>query len=249
MFILKKMLAPFLLPPGIFMVILIFSGVWFLFRKNWKAGIVNFLIGCLMWTLSISPVANAVLRGLESDLAIPKNPKGDVIILLGGGVYGGSPDLSGVGSPSETMLARLVTAVRLQRILNIPIIVAGGKVFEHGTVEAPIVRRFLIDLGVSPNEIFTEERSRDTFENAKYTQEICARFGYKSPILVTSAFHMKRSIMNFKKAGLEVVPFPAGFQSLEGRQYRWNDYLPGTFKNLSTAIREYLGLAFYTLAY
>ena len=188
-----------------------------------------------------------MLRGLESNLNLPRNPQGDVIILLGGGVYDKAPDLTGVGVPYQRVQAGIVTAVRLQKRLNVPIIVSGGKVFEFKSAEAPIIKRFLVDLGVSNDQIILEEKSRDTLENAKYTREICRRFSYINPILITSAFHIKRAILSFKKAGLEVIPFPAIFPSWLNKQYHWNDYLPGNFKKASTAIGEYLGIVFYRL--
>jgi len=249
LFMLKKTLIPFLLPPGIFIVLLVFSSVYFLFKKYWKAVIANLLIGCLMWSLSISPVSNAMLRGLESGFNVPRNPRGDVIILLGGGVYAEAPDLSGIGAPSADAIARIVTAVRIQKRLNIPVIVSAGRVFEYTSIEAPIVKRFLVDLGVPPNEIIIEDKSRDTFENTKYTGDICARAGYKNPILVTSAYHMRRAIMSFEKADMKVTPFPVGFMSSENDQYTWRDFLPRSLRDASIAIHEYLGLVFYRFAY
>jgi len=78
-----------------------------------------------MWALSISPLSDAMIRGLESGYGIPKNIKGDVIILLGRGVCDKAPDLTGLGAPSDMYLTRIVTAVRLQKRLNIPVIVSG----------------------------------------------------------------------------------------------------------------------------
>lgn len=248
MFILKKALAPFLVPPGIFILSLIVSGVWLLFNKR-KAGIANIIIGCLIWVFSISPVHNALYRGLESSFYVPRTIAGDVIVLLGGGVYDKAADLSGIGVPSEEMFGRIVTAVRLQKKLKVPIIVSSGKVFEHMSAEAPIVKRFLFDLGVPADYIIVEDRSRDTFENATYTREICFSLGFRNPIVVTSASHLKRSVMIFEKVGLKVLPVPALFRSWRERQYGWNDYLPGTLRHAENAFHEYLGLAFYRFAY
>jgi len=242
---LKYALIPFILLPGAFITLLIISGVWFLFRKNLKAAGVNLMIGALMWLLSTSPASDAILKGLEHNFAVPKNPKGDVIIILGGGAYGGAPDLSGVGTPSEMMLFRVVTAVRLHKRLKVPIILSGGTVFKHMKPEAPIVKRFLLDLGVPDNAIIMEDKSLDTSQNAKNTQKICLEAGYKTPILVTSAFHMKRSVLQFKSLGMEVIPFPTGFQSWNDRPYGWIDFLPGNFGGVSTAVKEYLALLFY----
>lgn len=248
MFIFKKILTSFLLPPGVFIVLLVFSGIWFLFKRQWKSGIINCLIGILMWLLFISPVADVLNRGLEADFKISENPQGDVIILLGGGVYDKVPDLSGIGAPTEEMIARLVAAVRLQKRLNVPIIVSGGAVFKGRKAEAPIAKRFIVDLGVPANKVIIEDKSRDTIENAKYTNEICKKLGYRNPILVTSAYHMKRSVMSFEKTGMDVLPFPANFKTWKNKSYGWEDYMPGS-GNAMGAIKEYIGFMFYKIAY
>ncbi len=251
MFALKKILTAFLLPPGIFVVILLFSGLWFLFKKNWKVGVINCLLCIFIWAFSISPVADAMLRGLESGLKIPEAPDGDVIILLGGGVYDNAPDMTGIGVTSEEMSARLVTAVRLQQRLNIPIIISGGKVYKHKAGEASIVKRLLMDLGVPEEKIIIEDKSRDTIENAKYTKEICKKYGFKKPILVTSAYHIRRAVMSFEKVDMDVVPFPANFKTWENKKYDWIDYLPQAdeVENSYRALHEYIGLLFYKFAY
>lgn len=249
MFILKKVLTPFLLPPGIFIISLIFTGVWFLHKKKWKAGIVVLIFGCFAWALSTAPVSDAMIKSLESEYGIPKNVEGDVIILLGRGVCDKAPDLTGLGVPSDGYFTRIVTAVRLQKRLNIPIIVSGTEVSEDKVVEDHIVKRFLLDLGVPAEKIILEDKSRDTFENARFSQKICAKLSFTEPILVTSAYHLKRSTAIFKNVGLEVLPFPAGFNSWQGKHYRWNAYLPGDFLTASIAIKEYLGIVFYKFAY
>lgn len=249
MFILKKILTPFLMPPGIFIGLLICSGIWLFFRKHWKTGFLNCLIGIFMWLLSLSPVSDMMLRGLESDFRIPESPSGDVIILLGGGVYDKALDLTGMGAPSGDMLERTVTTVRLQKRLNVPIIVTGGVVFKGKAAEAPIVKRFLVDLGVPSERVIIEDKARDTIENAKYSKEICEKDGYKNPILVTSAYHMKRAVLSFKKVDMDVLPFPAGFRTWENKKYGWEDYLPHDLGGISVAIREYMGLLFYRIAY
>ena len=110
-----------------------------------------------------------------------------------------------------------------------------------------IVKRFLVDLGIPAKKIITENKSRDTFENAEFTHDICTRKGYERPILVTSAYHLKRATMAFKRIGLKVLPFPAGFRSWPGKTYGWQAYLPGNFITASIAVKEYLGLIFFFL--
>ncbi|MBZ0155649.1 MAG: YdcF family protein [Alphaproteobacteria bacterium] len=251
MFLIKKIISPFLLPPGIFILVLLFSGFLFLRGKCRKAGVLNILLGVSLWLLSIAPVSDVLIGKLEAGFSLPENPKGDVIVLLGGGVYDNAPDMTGVGVPSEEMLGRIITAVRLQKKLRIPVVVSSGIVYSGRRAEAPVVKRFLMDLGVPEREILLEDRSRDTIENARYTKEICGKFGFKRPILVTSAFHMKRSLMSFEKVHLKVVPFPANFKTWGDKKYGWHDYLPDIsgLWSVYAGLREFLGLLFYRLVY
>jgi uncharacterized SAM-binding protein YcdF (DUF218 family) len=248
-FLLKKVLSAFILPPGIFILLSLFFCAFFLFRRQTGAALTNLFLAILMWLLSISPVSDALLRGLESGYAMPDNPHGDVIVLLGGGIYENVEDLTGKGIPSGEMMGRLVTAVRLQKRLGVPIIVSGGKVFDNMAPEAEVDKRFLVDLGVPPGKIILEDKSRDTIENAINTKKICDRMGFRKPILVTSAVHMKRSLFSFRKAGLTVVPLPANFRTWNRRKYYWHDYLPEDFSAAQAAAHECLGLLYYRLAY
>jgi uncharacterized SAM-binding protein YcdF (DUF218 family) len=250
MWILKKLITPFILPPGFFIVLLILSGFLLWRCKFKKYASFTVAIALLIWSFSISPVSNFLMEELESDLTIPLNVKGDVIILLGGGIHEGVPDLSGRGTPSEDMLARMATAVRVHHKLHVPIIISGGSVFSGMAPEAPVIRRFLLDFGVMDDDILLESQSRDTNENALFSQRILTRYGFKSPLLVTSAYHMRRSLQAFNKIGLEVTPVPAQFVAVGAPPAIWASFLPnaGALMRTSTALKEYLGLIFYTFS-
>lgn len=251
MFIAKKIITSFILPPGIFILLLLAIGVYCALKKSSRIAVMNILMALLLWASSTGPVADAMLRGLESRFAMPKNPQGDAIILLDGGAYGGAPDISGIGYPAEETLARVVTGARLQKRLDIPVIVSGGVVFKGKKAGAPVMRRFLMDLGVPDAKIIVEIKSRDTIENAEFTAGICKRFGYKKPILVTSALHMRRAVMSFEKVGLKVMPFPSNFKTWKDKAYGWEDYLPSAdeLAKVSVSMKEYIGLVFYRVVY
>jgi len=193
------------------------------------------IFGCFAWALSIAPVSDLMVRGLESQYGSPKNVKGDVIILLSG--------------PSEAYFTRILTAVRLQKSLGIHIIASGVKASKHRVAKASIVKRFLLELGIPSEKVIEEDKSRDTFENAEFTKEICIRMGFTNPILVTSAYQMKRAIMSFEKVGIKVTPYPVWLIYRKEIPYKWDEYLPGDFSIASTAIKEYWGLVFYNFAY
>ena len=246
----KKIITCFLLPPGL--IILLLTGCALFNIRRRRPGIALWFIvpALLMWTLSSTYVSDALLVSLERDVSIPAHPAGDVILLLGGGIYDRVPDLSGSGAPGEQMLGRMVTAVRLQKKLGIPVVISGGAVFDNRSPEAPVVGRFMTDLGVPPDKILIEDKSRDTIENARFCKIILTQEGFKKPILVTSAYHMRRSIEAFRKAGLEVTPIPSSFRTSPDRTPNWTDWFPdaGALETTSIVLHEYLGLLYYALA-
>lgn len=248
MFIVKKIITSLILPPGIFVLMVILCGLIFLFRRgSRKAGLFCVSIAVCIWATAVHPASDALLQRLEHGFPVPQNPRGDVIILLGGGAYGDAPDMTGLGFPAGDSAARIITAVRLQRALNIPVLVSGGSGFLSKKPEAPITRRLLIDLGVPEHMVITEDRSRDTFENARYSVEICKNYKLSRPIVVTSAYHMERAVLSFEKNKMRVTPYPAGFKTGKGSLPDWEDYLPSSDAqaNFVLAAKEYLGLVWY----
>lgn len=250
LFALKKWITAFILPPGIVLLVLLFFS-WRLWRRRLRGfAAALLLLAILLALISLPAVSDVLHNQLERDLVIPGKPRGDVIVLLGGGVHDRAPDLTGTGAPGEEMMVRIVTAVRLQKQLAVPIVVSGGVVYADRAAEAPIVRRFLLDLGVPDKKILVEEKSRDTIENARFTRDILQRHSFSRPILVTSAFHMRRSIEAFKRHGITVIPVPAGFKGNRGAPLIWADFLPdaGALHGTALALKEYLGLLFYRLS-
>lgn len=249
MFILKKLITSLIVPPGSLVIILLLTALWLWRRKQRGFASINLALALLLWTLSISPISDALTSRLEAGLTIPSHANGDVIILLGGGIYEGVADLTGRGAPGDDMLARMVTAVRLQRQLKIPVIVSGGSGYAGRSPEAPVIRRFLLDLGVEEHQVLVEAQSRDTKENALYCREILRKCGFRHPLLVTSAYHMRRSIKMYQKVGVSVTAVPAQFVTNGDLPLIWADFLPNAHALLRTekALKEYLGLLFYSL--
>ncbi|MBC2743266.1 MAG: YdcF family protein [Desulfosarcina sp.] len=251
MFALKKVVTPFILPPGIIILVIVLISFPMMYRRRWKLGAINLTVGLVLWALSTTPVANFLMQGLESDFSIPVNPSGDVIILLGGAIIDKVPDLTGTAAPSPSMMGRIVTAVRLYQQLRLPIIVTGGRVYDDADAAvATVAKRFLMDLGVPDNLITVEDRARDTAQNARLTTAICRQLGFTKPILLTTAYHLKRARMAFDAAGMPVIPFPAYFLSARDIPYTGRHFLPraGALCASADALHEYIGILYYRLA-
>ncbi len=169
----------------------------------------------------------------------------DVYVVLGAGVTENIPDIAGRGMLNTSALSRVMTAYRLYMRAQKPIIFSGGKIFNR-TAEAGIAKRFLISLGVPSQHIIMEEKSTDTFENARYVKEIADRYKFKKITLITSAAHMKRSYLLFSKRFKEIVPYPTDYQVSRG-SYDLLSFLPNTTNlgMVETAVKEYLGFLYY----
>ena len=235
--------ASWLLPPGIFIVAL-FALAWYAWKRRGERRIAALLFALtfVFYLLCTSVVAERTLGWLEQAYLPPAEPAGDVIIMLGGGAMPDSPDVDGVGALCASPANRLLTAVRLQRKLGVPIPLSGGQVYEDTGAEAKIARRILIDLGVPESKILVETRSINTTQNARYSAEILRAQGLTQPILVTSAFHMKRAVLNFKKQGIDVVPYPADYQVTHHPVFHYTKLRPQTeaLLNNVTVLQETL---------
>ncbi|WP_314626828.1 YdcF family protein [uncultured Selenomonas sp.] len=210
---LLKLGASFVLPPGIFFLALLFLArlAWLRGERFAAKGIA--LIVAVFYLLSTYLVADVLMGALEHAYEPPENPAGDVIIMLGGGAFSDVPDVDGEGALTASPSARLLTAVRLARKLDLPILVSGGQVFQESGKEALLAKRTLLSLGVPEDRILVEGESQNTVQNAAYTARILKEHGLERPILVTSAFHMKRSVLNYEKLGIEVVPYPTDYMT------------------------------------
>ena len=74
-----------------------------------------------------------------------------------------------------------------------------GNIFEENQKESERMTDFLIEFGVNKNNVLSENKSRNTRENAVFSKKIMDEYEIKSIVLVTSNIHMKRSIKVFEK--------------------------------------------------
>ena len=242
-YFLKFFYQTFLLPPGIFIIILLFLSLWTIRRERILAGVL-FAVAILLYLSSILLVSDALIRPLEARYMPPSSISGDAIIILGGGATLDTPNISGAGHLSGTAANRVLTGAELYYLLKVPIILSGGQGYRGSGSEAQIARNILTSLGIPDSKIITEEESRNTFENVMNVKELIKKNGFQQPVLVTSAFHMERSIRQFKKVNQPVIPYPTGY--LVNIHSRFEPYqlwpnAEATIK-IQVALKEYLGI-------
>ena len=158
------------------------------------------------------------LMGTLEDSYTPKamsvTPNAEVIVLLGGAIRGDT-HMGSLGDMNQ-QADRLVHALALYKAGKAPRILVTGGASSGKRSEAEIMYDLLTLMGVPPYAILQEDRARDTHQNAVNTAAMLEKLGINKILLVTSAFHMRRSEALFKAQGLEVIPAPTDYQRLVG---------------------------------
>ena len=117
-------------------------------RKNAKGLLWLF---ALIYLLSIYAVSDSIIKPLEERYEQPVisgMKDANAIVVLAGGSYTGVPDFDGIGQNSESSTVRLVTGLRLHRVLRLPVVLSGGSLYDNRDTEASLEYRFLKACGV-----------------------------------------------------------------------------------------------------
>ncbi len=243
LYFIKFLYTTFLLPPGFFIIIFALFSCW-LFKRDRKAAIILAVITFLFYISSTPFLSDPLTRTLENKYHPSSFIKGDVIVMLGGGATLNTPDIDGQGHLSGYAANRLITAARLYRITGLPVILSGGKVYSDTGNESHIAKRQLIGLGVPEGKILVEDKSLNTEQNALYTKQLLQKYNFKRPVLVTSAFHMRRAVLDFNKIGVNMTPYPTDYKTNTNFKFKAAMFIPSASKILDTSIiiKEYLGI-------
>ncbi|CAA6823231.1 MAG: Membrane Protein Functionally coupled to the MukBEF Chromosome Partitioning Mechanism [uncultured Sulfurovum sp.] len=227
-FMLKKMLTVLLMPWSIG-IILSLLALFFLYKNNNKKA-KSYLLYSILWVSLISwaPFSSLLIKPLEQTYERLENIPDNINYIL---LLGGDRD------------KRTWEALRLyHKILNVKIITSGYALHDKVS-EAEKTAIKLLESGIPKERILMQTMAKTTFEEAKHMQK---RVGSEAFILITSAYHMPRSMKLFQKAGLNPIPAPTDFTqhqesgiltTLQSRQ----------LNNTEHAWHEYLGMLMYKL--
>lgn len=236
-FELKKLVAAFLLPP-LLPLLAILLGL-LLRRRRPRWGRVLAWGGLLfIWLFSTPIFVERLVAPLENIPVLDAADlrRGEAIVILGAGRHHFKPDYAGP-TVNRMGLERLRYGARLARASGLPVMVSG----EAG----PMAEALHADFGIVAR--WREGDSLDTAGNARYSAEIFRREGIRRIVLVTHAFHMRRSLAEFSAAGIEAIPAPTGFLGRFGSDEPdlwWRVWLPDSGAAYSSALaaHEWLGL-------
>jgi uncharacterized SAM-binding protein YcdF (DUF218 family) len=202
----------------------------------------------LLAIAGIGPLGKALLKPLEEQFP-PWDPAHGTpagIVVLGGAI---DPDFAALHSPGLNDNADRVAAIPAlaKAYPQARIVYSGGnaRLGSRAPSEAAFAGALLESVGIAKDRLTLEERSRTTAENAVYTKEIAAPKPSETWLLVTSAYHMPRSIGAFRKAGFAVEPYPVDYRAPGRLRTLSIDDAASGLRRTDVAAREWLGLLAY----
>ncbi|HLO92194.1 MAG: YdcF family protein [Chloroflexota bacterium] len=245
-FYLSKLLG-YLLNPLAWVIVLLFCAV--IVRKPVKKK--RFTIFALLLLLIFTNpfLGDEAIRAWEKPLVKRLSGSYNAGIVLGG-------DIVSYDKPSDRVIFRsgadrLLQAVELYKKKNIKkIIISGGSghLIYRDRTEASFIKKYLINIGIESNDILVENKSKNTFENARFTAKLLQQNDSSdSLLLITSSLHMRRASGCFEKQSIAIREYPTA--KITGDRLKNIDHLliPSikTLEQWNLLIHELLGYAMY----
>jgi uncharacterized SAM-binding protein YcdF (DUF218 family) len=220
------------------------------FRK--LGGFSALLSALLLFVTLYTSAGSFALQSLESRYPKAADPETLSCMIVLGGAFESEVTTARGGIEFNQSADRFVEALRLA--LKYPqsrILISGGDGSFSGVYEgeAQASERFFSAFGVDAGRMVKENTSRTTYENTVNTADLLQAQGLRDCALITSAFHMPRSVALFAKAGITITPWPVDFRT-SGRVSLGFDFTqPALNAQLTaTAVREWMALVGYRLA-
>ena len=251
-FVLSKTVGVAILPTN-FLLLLGLLGALLLLTRFCSLGRKVVVLSIVLLSISaFSPLGNVLLYSLESRFPPWDAGRGapDGIIVLGGPI---DADISVAHNAPVIRSAadRIVAGAALARKYpNARVIFTGGSpnLVSNDAREADYAAMVFDNLGIDPSRLIVERRSRNTLENAEFSKALVNPKPGERWLLVTSAFHMPRSVGLFRKAGFPVEPYPVDWRTGDKSSL-------ASFATVATdgllrtdiAVREWIGLLAYRL--
>jgi uncharacterized SAM-binding protein YcdF (DUF218 family) len=251
-FYLSKILAPFLNPTNLLFFILIF----FIF-KNIKLNIrLKFLftfITLVIMSISVFPIGNLGLRYLENEYIFQENLSNvDNIIILAGSEKINTTKVTNklnLNNGSERLISSVKIALDNPNS-KIYFLGGDGLLIKDEIDEIYVAKLFFEDIGFDTNRINFVENTRNTIENLEALKKI--NIQDQSNVLITSAFHMKRSMLIANTLKIDIKPYAVDFRSLEHSNllnYYQRLNVASNLESLNIFFKELLGILAFKFFY
>jgi uncharacterized SAM-binding protein YcdF (DUF218 family) len=250
MFFLFSKILNFLIMPLTWLFVLLVYACLCKNPARQRKALITLLVSFYIFTNSF--LAGEVMRAWE----VPAVAEDDLPVYDAGIVLSGMMTYDVALKKYQFMQAtdRLLQALELYKKGKIKKIVftggSGSLTFTY-IKEGRLIRNFLLRLGIPDKDLIIESESNNTRENAMFTKPILDKEipGGKF-LLITSAFHMRRSIGCFEKAGIHVTPYSTDRRSGPRKFVLDHMFIPNmdALEQWETVIHEMTGYIIYKIA-
>ena len=249
LFYLSKIFWFLIQPLNLAIFLLAFSLLvgWFGWRKF--GGFTAFLAFLILAVSAWTSLGALMLTPLEERFQRPPlPPRVAGIVVLGGGLEG-AINLARGGYDVNSGGDRFIEAAALaRRYPEAKIVISGGTgtLVLDGEGDADTAPKLFEALGIPASRLILEKESRNTYENVENIRQLVSPAPNETWLLVTSAFHMPRSVGLFRKAAFPVLPWPVDYRTSgnEGLGVM-RDNPADSLQTTTMAIREWIGLIAY----
>jgi uncharacterized SAM-binding protein YcdF (DUF218 family) len=247
--------AWFLFSSGGAIVLLSITAVWAIVSRRTAARRLAFATALFYWIASTEVVPDTIRQLLAAGyrpLTRADAPSGrTAVVLLGSGSLrfrDWADNQLALVDPIGA--SRLLEAARVFRLLNAEYILSsGGLATETDRIRpsGQTMAESLVTLGVPKERILVETESRTTRDEATVIKDMLTAHPVDRVVLVTSQFHMRRSVGTFKAAGIDVIP--AIVREPQAFDTGWEKLIPTDkgLKDSAMAAHEVLGIVAYAV--
>lgn len=251
MFYLLSKLIWLAIQPLIAIALLIGFGTLFI-RMKWSPLLGRTMIGLAISAFLVGGLTNVgalMMAPLEARFErVAADTKISGIIMLGGGGSGGVSQARGTIEFNASAERYVEIFALVDLYPNVPILVTGGNgsLIQKGEGDGALAKRFVARYDLPQERFLFETESRNTYQNAILSMPVAKPSSDDTWLLVTSAFHIPRSVGVFHKQGWQVAPWPVDFKTRPDEKLALRpSNVAHNFQLLETAIHEWLGLVFY----
>lgn len=172
------------------------------------------------------------------------------LVVIGGGVNK-AVEYDTPRTVNAGTLLRIRYAARLAREFGLPVLASGGCVFGPECIPEAQLIADVLEMEFNTRVAWLEANSRNTAENARFSARELQDYNIKRIVLVSQAYHMPRAVLEFRKAGLEVLPAPTAFISGDISELTIFDFVPSAAALMDSYLlaHETLGMLWYRLRY
>ncbi|MFD3275873.1 YdcF family protein [Aquirufa echingensis] len=250
-FTLSKIIDFLLLP----ITWIILSACLIAFTKRQK---IKTIAGIFLISLLILGSNTLIVNSLYSAYEIPQTQAKNhypLAIVLGGGMIREpqeDPSRINVGESADRFMQ---AALLYKQGMVDQILITGGntsignlKIDQSNETEQ--VKRILVAMAIPADKIIMEKQAKNTYENARNCRAIIDSLALKQPaVLITSAYHMRRSMACFSKQGIQVIPYSVDSKKKDTQLGVLECIIPSERElyKLSVLVREMFGFVIYRI--